>query len=221
MNAQMELEKVLKNLKNVALRQVTELEGVPRLLLHSCCAPCSTYVLEYLSNYFEITVYYYNPNIFPLEEYHKRAKEQQYLIRKMETRYPMKCVVGEYESERFYELAQGLEDEPECGLRCDKCYELRLRKTGELAKELKMDFFTTTLTISPLKKADKLNEIGVQLEAELGVRYLISDFKKKNGYKRSTELSKEYELYRQDFCGCVYSKLERERMNKEKENRKE
>lgn len=207
MNGQLELEKVL----NEIVKGV-ELDGkVPTLLLHSCCAPCSTYVLEYLSEYFRITVYYYNPNIFPDEEYRKRAKEQQYLISKMTPRYPIECLVGDYESEKFYEIAKGLEQEPECGIRCDRCYALRLRKTGELAKEIGADYFTTTLTISPLKKADKLNEIGQELEAELGVRYLVSDFKKKNGYKRSTEISREHDLYRQDFCGCVYSKMERER----------
>ncbi|MFI3207741.1 MAG: epoxyqueuosine reductase QueH [Eubacteriales bacterium] len=214
MNAQLELEKVLKELVSQCSKDTDNKKIPPKLLLHSCCAPCSTYVLEYLSEYFEIIIYYYNPNIFPLGEYEKRAKEQQYLISKMSTRYPMSCLVGDYESERFYELARGLEDEPECGRRCDRCYELRLRKTGELAKKLGVDYFSTTLTISPLKKADKLNEIGKQLEEELGVTYLVSDFKKKNGYKRSTELSKEYDLYRQDFCGCIYSKMEREQMNK-------
>lgn len=213
MNAQLELEKKVKEIE----QQVLADGCVPRLLLHSCCAPCSTYVLEYLSQYFEITVFYYNPNIFPTEEYRKRSEEQRYLISQMSPKYPITCVIGDYEKELFYELSKGFEMEPECGLRCDRCYELRLRKTGELAKKMGMDYFTTTLTISPLKKADKLNEIGMALEQEIGVRYLISDFKKKNGYKRSTELSKEYNLYRQNFCGCVYSKQEQERRNLEKE----
>lgn len=212
MNGQLELEKTLAKIEESVEFQ----EEPPLLVLHSCCAPCSTYVLTYLSEYFRIKVFYYNPNIFPHEEYEKRAKEQQYFIEQMASKYLVECVVGDYESELFYDIAQGLEREPECGLRCDKCYELRLRKTGELAKELGADFFSTTLTISPLKKADKLNEIGMKLEAELGVKYLISDFKKKNGYKQSTMISKEVGLYRQDFCGCVYSKLEREQYYKEK-----
>ncbi len=207
MNPQLSLQKTLEE-----IRRCTDAgKPVPKLLLHSCCAPCSTYVLEYLSEYFEIIVFYYNPNIFPREEYEKRAQEQEILIGKMKSKYPITCVIGDYESERFYEISKGLEQEPECGLRCDKCYELRLRKTGELAKRLGVDYFTTTLTISPLKKAAKLNEIGARLEQELKMSYLQSDFKKKNGYKRSTELSGKYDLYRQDFCGCVYSKLERER----------
>lgn len=210
MNAQVELEKVLKEIS-----ERIETNGkVPTLLLHSCCAPCSTYVLEYLSEFFRITVFYYNPNITPREEYEKRANEQQVLIEQMHTKYPITCMVGDYESHLFNEIAKGLEDEPECGLRCDKCYELRLRKSGELAKNLGFDYFTTTLTISPLKKALKLNEIGKQLEDEFNVAYLVSDFKKKNGYKRSTELSKEYALYRQEFCGCIYSKMEQERKKK-------
>lgn len=210
MNPQVILEKKLEEIR----RGLEAGEPAPRLLLHSCCAPCSTYVLAYLSDYFEITVFYYNPNIFPLEEYVKRADEQRMLIEKMTPKFPITCVVGDYESERFYAIAKGLEKEPECGLRCDKCYELRLRKTGELAKEVGADYFTTTLTISPLKKAGVLNTIGMQLEQELGVAYLQSDFKKKNGYKQSVELSKEYELYRQNFCGCIYSKLEQEKIAK-------
>lgn len=213
MNVQLELEKKIREIE----AQVADGATVPKLLLHSCCAPCSTYVLEYLSEYFEIKVLYYNPNIFPTEEYEKRAKEQQFLIRQMNPRYPITCVIGDYESELFYELSKGLEQEPECGARCDRCYELRLRKTGELAALEGFDYFTTTLTISPLKKADKLNEIGQRLEKELGVKYLVSDFKKKNGYKRSTEISREYDLYRQDFCGCVYSKNEHERRKKARE----
>ncbi len=216
MNGQLELEKELKKI----VKEVDLDKEVPTLMLHSCCAPCSTYVLEYLSQYFRITVFYYNPNISPAGEYEKRAKEQQHLISRMTPKYPIQCIIGEYESPLFYELSKGLEKEPECGLRCDKCYELRLRKTGELAKVHGFDYFTTTLSISPLKKADKLNEIGLNLQEELGVKYLVSDFKKKNGYKRSTELSKEYELYRQNFCGCIFSKMEQERMMIEKANNK-
>ncbi len=198
MNYQKELDKLTKRL---------EAEGrVPRLLLHSCCAPCSSYVLEYLSNYFSITVFYYNPNIFPESEYTKRICEQQMLIDRLTVKYPVMFVAGPYDSERFFQMAKGLEHVKEGGVRCHKCYELRLRETARMAKNAEFDYFTTTLSISPLKKADKLNEIGRRLGDEYGVPYLLSDFKKKNGYKRSIELSREYGLYRQDYCGCVFSK---------------
>lgn len=201
MNYQKELDKLLD--------QLTQENRVPRLLLHSCCAPCSSYVLEYLSNYFEITVFYYNPNIYPETEYTKRILEQQKLIDDMEFKHPVSFVAGEYEKEKFYEMAQGLEDVKEGGSRCMKCYELRLRETAELAKAGEYDYFTTTLSISPLKNAAKLNEIGQRLAQEYGVEYLVSDFKKKNGYKRSTELSKIYGLYRQDYCGCEFSQRQK------------
>ncbi len=197
MNYQKELEKLIDRLENE--------QRVPRLLLHSCCAPCSSYVLEYLSNYFEITVFYYNPNIYPEQEYEKRVQEQQELIRKMPAKYPILFVEGAFEKEKFYEMAQGLEDAPEGGARCIKCYEMRLRKTAELAQKENFDYFTTTLSISPLKNAEKLNKIGTHLAEICGIEYLLSDFKKKNGYKRSTELSREYGLYRQDYCGCEFS----------------
>lgn len=197
MNYQKELEKIIDRL-------VAE-ERVPQLLLHSCCAPCSSYVLEYLSNYFEITVFYYNPNIYPEQEYEKRVKEQQELIRRMPAKHPISFVEGPFEKEKFYEMAKGLEDVPEGGARCMKCYEMRLRKTAELAKKEHFDYFTTTLSISPLKNAEKLNKIGLHLAEIYEVEYLLSDFKKKNGYKRSTELSREYGLYRQDYCGCEFS----------------
>lgn len=184
---------------------------IPTLLLHSCCAPCSSYCLEYLSQYFSITVFYYNPNIFPEEEYWHRVKEQQEFIKKFPAKNPISFVEGAFETNAFYALAKGLEDCPEGKERCFRCYELRLRKSAELAQNLKMDYFTTTLSISPLKNAQKLNEIGKRLESEYGVPYLVSDFKKRNGYKRSTELSKEYGMYRQDYCGCVYSLRERNR----------
>lgn len=202
-NYQKELEKQIQEL---------EKEGrVPTLLLHSCCAPCSSYVLEYLSNYFSITVFYYNPNIFPEEEFEKRIHEQKMLIEKLPAKHNISFLAGPYDSEKFYAMEKGLEMVPEGGERCFKCYELRLRESAQIAQEGGFDYFTTTLSISPLKNAKKLNEIGERLAEEYGVKYLNSDFKKKNGYKRSTELSKEYGLYRQDYCGCVYSKLERER----------
>lgn len=178
---------------------------VPKLLLHSCCAPCSSYVLEYLSQYFSITVFYYNPNIYPPEEYALRAAEQASFIEKLPVVHPISFIEGAYDTKRFYEIAKGLENEPECGERCMKCYELRLMEAGKLAKEKAYDYFTTTLSISPLKNADKLNEIGGKIGEQLGVNYLYSDFKKKNGYLRSAQLSKEYGMYRQNYCGCVYS----------------
>lgn len=200
-NYQKELDKVIESL--------SQQEKIPTLLLHSCCAPCSSYVLEYLSDYFGITVFYYNPNIYPDEEYEMRVREQQRFIRAFPAKHPIDFIEGAYDKERFYEMARGLEQVPEGGERCFQCYELRLREAGELAKARGFDYFTTTLSISPMKNAQKLNEIGQRLAEELGVSYLSSDFKKRNGYKRSTELSKEYGMYRQDYCGCVYSYNER------------
>ena len=193
-----------KELDNIIAGHVQRREA-PTLFLHSCCAPCSSYVLEYLSAFFRITVFYYNPNIYPAEEYGKRVEEQKNLIEKLPSVYPIKFVEGVYDKERFYEMAKGLEQVPEGGERCFRCYELRLRETARLAAERGFDYFTTTLTISPLKNAAKLNEIGGLLGEEYQTVWLPSDFKKKNGYKRSIELSKEYNLYRQDYCGCVFS----------------
>lgn len=183
---------------------------VPTLLLHSCCAPCSSYVLEYLSEFFKITVFYYNPNIYPDSEYYHRVREQQEFIKKFPAKNQIEFIEGDFEKDRFYQMARGLEAVREGGERCFGCYGLRLCKTAERAKELGFDYFCTTLSISPLKNAQKLNEIGTALQQEYGVKYLPSDFKKKNGYKRSTELSREYGIYRQDYCGCVYSKQQRE-----------
>lgn len=199
------------------LESIAQEEKVPGLLLHSCCAPCSSYVLEYLNQYFEITVLYYNPNIFPESEFEKRIEEQRRLIDELPKKNPIHFIAGDYEKEKFYQIAKGLETEPEGGERCMRCYELRLREAARIAKENGCDYFTTTLSISPLKKADKLNEIGKRLEDEYEVSYLLSDFKKKNGYKRSVELSGDYGLYRQDYCGCVYS-YEESKKRKNKEN---
>ena len=196
-NYQQELEKLLTQLEAE--------QRVPTLLIHSCCAPCSSYVLEYLSEYFKITVFYYNPNIYPESEYTKRIAEQQKLIHDMKFRYPVSFLAGEYDKEKFYEMAAGMEDLKEGGARCMKCYELRLSEAARQAAAGGFDYFTTTLSISPLKNAQKLNEIGLRVGEEYGVKYLVSDFKKKNGYKRSVELSKEYGLYRQDYCGCEFS----------------
>ncbi|WMJ89834.1 epoxyqueuosine reductase QueH [Anaerocolumna sp. MB42-C2] len=201
-NYQKELDKLISGL---VINNKT-----PRLLLHSCCAPCSSYVLEYLSQFFRITIYYYNPNISFEEEYARRMEEQQRLIRELPVKNPIDFLKGSYEPERFYEIAKGLETSPEGSERCFRCYELRLTETAKLAKNKSYDYFTTTLSISPHKNAAKLNEIGEKLAQKYDIPYLIADFKKKNGYKRSIELSREYQLYRQDYCGCVYSKTNRE-----------
>lgn len=205
MNYQLELDKLINELQK---KQTDAAYHVPRLLLHSCCAPCSSYVLEYLSQYFEITVLYYNPNIFPEEEYQKRVEEQKRLIAALPVRHPVSFVEGRYQPEEFFAVAKGLEDVPEGGERCRKCFRLRLEETARLAAEGKYDYYTTTLSISPLKNAQALNEIGQELAAVYEVPYLPSDFKKRGGYQRSIELSREYELYRQNFCGCVYSMRE-------------
>lgn len=216
-NYQKELEKILIELecKNEnADADITK--KVPILLLHSCCAPCSSYVLEYLSQYFQITVYYYNPNISEQEEYEKRVAEQKRLFNKMNEvhakenvhrTYPIDIIEGDYAPQRFLEQSKGLEACAEGGVRCFHCYELRLEETAKKAQERKADYFATTLTISPLKNAEKINEIGYRLAAKYQINWLPSDFKKKEGYKQSIELSKEYELYRQNYCGCIYSKL--------------
>ncbi len=205
-NYQKELDKLIdKNVKD---------NVVPKLLLHSCCAPCSSYCLEYLSKYFKITILYYNPNIFPKEEYLYRIKEQEKLIEKLPVINKIDFIATDYEPEKFYEIAKGLEDEPEGGKRCEKCFRLRLSYAARIAKDMNFDYFTTTLSISPLKNSEVLNRIGEDVGMEYGIKHLVSDFKKKNGYKRSVELSKEYELYRQDYCGCIYSKIEREKHKK-------
>ena len=200
MNYQIELDKIIKEI---------EARGTSKaltLLIHSCCAPCSSYVLEYLSDYFAITVYYYNPNIHPEEEYVRRFKEQENLIRTMSLKNPVLFVGGEFEPQKYYELIKGHENAPEGGDRCAICYRMRLEEAAKLAREGGYEYFTTTLTISPHKNASKLNEIGEELASIYGVSFLPSDFKKRNGYKRSIELSDEYGLYRQDYCGCVFSK---------------
>ena len=177
----------------------------PSLLLHSCCAPCSSYCIACLAEHFHVTVFYYNPNIYPETEYRERAREQERLICEMKTENPIHFLEGTYDPSVFYAMARGHEKDLEGGERCFRCYELRLREGAAVAKQGGFDYFTTTLSISPLKNAQKLNEIGIRLGEEYGVPYLQSDFKKKNGYKRSTELSAQYGLYRQNYCGCVFS----------------
>lgn len=202
-NYQKELDKIIEELQKTG--------ETPRLFLHSCCAPCSSYVLEYLSPYFEITDFFYNPNISPKEEYEKRVLEMKRLIEEMPLVHKPVFQEGEYCPEAFFAMAKGMEDLPEGQERCFGCYRMRLEEAARLAAEGGYDYFATTLTISPLKNAAKLNEIGEELEACYHVKHLPSDFKKKEGYKRSTQLSREYDLYRQDYCGCVFSKRERER----------
>lgn len=205
-NYQVELDKIIKELQ--------KREEVPTLLLHSCCGPCSSYVLEYLSEYFYITVFYYNPNIYPEDEYWFRVEEQDQLIKKLSPRYPIHLISGEYESEKYYNAVRGLKQEKEGGDRCISCYHLRLTEAAILAKENHFDYFTTTLSISPHKNSQTLNEIGQKIAAEYGLQYLPSDFKKRGGYQRSVELSKQFDMYRQDYCGCVFSMKEAEERKK-------
>ena len=202
-NYQKELEQQIKQQQKVGEK--------PTLLLHSCCAPCSSYVLEYLTPYFTIYDFYYNPNISPKQEYEERKEELIRLLKEMSLEQEVTFLEGVYEPEQFFAMAKGLEELPEGQERCFRCYEMRLRESAKIAKEQGADYFATTLTISPLKNAQKLNEIGEAIEREYGVAYLPSDFKKKNGYKRSVELSNQYGLYRQNYCGCIFSKIQAEK----------
>ncbi len=188
-------------------------ESKPKLLLHCCCAPCSSYVLEYIAKYFEITLLFYNPNISPKEEFFKRYEELKSLLNQIGEN-SIQIILPEYNPDEFFEIAKGLEQVPEGGERCYKCYRLRLEKTAEIAGQKGFDYFCSTLSISPYKNAKWLNEIGEQLGEFYAAQYLPNDFKKKNGYKRSIELSAKYNLYRQNYCGCVYSKIEREKAEK-------
>lgn len=197
-NYQKELDKLISDIQTQNIK--------PTLLVHSCCAPCSSYVLEYLNEFFDITVLYYNPNISPSEEYEYRKEEQKRLIREKKWFNPVKFLDCDYDNELFESSVKGLEKEPEGGKRCPVCFHLRLDKTAEFANSLNFDYFVTTLSISPLKNAELINQIGEKLSKKYGVKYLPSDFKKKNGYKRSVELSKEFNLYRQNFCGCRFSR---------------
>ena len=204
-----ELERLIQKLQQ---------EGrVPRLLLHACCAPCSSAVLEYLSQYFAITLLYYNPNIAPLEEYQKREAELRRLVSQMKFIHPVELLPCQYDGQAFVQAARGLEGAPEGGKRCEACFRLRLRYAAQEAARLRFDYYTTTLSISPMKNAPLLNQLGEEIGREFGVAHLPSDFKKKDGYKRSVQLSKEYDLYRQDYCGCAFSKAQRQREKEERE----
>jgi predicted adenine nucleotide alpha hydrolase (AANH) superfamily ATPase len=188
------------------INKIKKEKSVPELLLHSCCAPCSSYVLEYLSQYFTITVLFYNPNIHPEEEYNRRLNEQKRFIEHLSVKNKVRFIEGQYEPELFFQKIKGLEKEKEGGKRCIRCYELRLEKTAHKASELKVPYFTTTLTVSPHKNAGIINHIGHKIAKIYQLDYLYSDFKKKEGFKRSVILSDQYHLYRQDYCGCIFSK---------------
>jgi len=209
-NEQIEMEKIIE--------KEQQNNNIPTLLLHSCCAPCSSYVLETLSNYFKITIFYYNPNIYPIEEYLKRKEEEKRFIKEFDSKYKIEMLDCDYEGNLFFDMAKGLENKKEGEERCYLCYNLRMKKTAIEAKNNNFDYFTTTLSISPYKNSTWINEIGRNLEKEYNIKYLPADFKKKNGYKRSIELSSTYNLYRQDYCGCIYSKVEREKQKQEVHN---
>lgn len=202
MNYQLKMEEILNSFK-----------GKKKLLLHACCAPCSSYVLETLSKYFDITILYYNPNITSKEEYEKRYNELKTFLSKIKLENNINILNIEYNNQEFFDAVKGFEKEQEGGKRCFICYKLRMEKTALLACEQNYDYFTTTLSISPYKNADYINEIGKQLEEKIGIKYLYADFKKKNGYKKSIELSRKYNLYRQDYCGCIFSKISRKKID--------
>lgn len=210
-NSSINAQKVLDE----TISKIVDGSVMPSLFLHCCCAPCSSYVLDYLSQYFKITAFYYNPNISSAEEYDHRAAEMKRLIEEMPTRHQVSFHEGRYDPESFFEAVKGYENEPEGGSRCERCYRLRLEETARISSEAGYDFFTTTLSISPHKNASLLNKIGKEMEDKYTVPYLISDFKKHNGYKRSIELSKEYGLYRQNYCGCIFSQMKADNKNME------
>ena len=203
-NYQKQLDQIIEKLE--------ENEDKPVLLLHACCAPCSSYVLEYLHKYFNILLFYYNPNINPESEYKRRVEEIRRFVKEAGYEEEIRFLEGTYDPERFFAMARGMEDLPERGLRCHACYELRMEEAAREAVRNHADYFATTLSISPHKNAQWINEIGEELAKKYGVAHLPSDFKKRSGYLRSIELSKEYGLYRQDYCGCIYSKKAAERL---------
>lgn len=199
-----------QKLLDLELEKIKKEGNVPTLLLHACCAPCSSYTIEYLSKYFEITIYYYNPNIHPYEEYNRRITELKNFLKEFKTENKVCLIEESYDSKEYFNAVKGLEHLGEKSKRCYECYKLRMNKACIYAKKHNYDYFTTTLTISPYKVSDWINEIGKELENIYNIKYLYADLKKKNGYKRSLELSKKYNLYRQDYCGCIYSKQKKE-----------
>lgn len=199
------------------IKQIEKQNEKPVLLLHVCCAPCSSGCIEMLQTIFKVKVLFYNPNISPTSEYDKRKQELKRFVEQNENLLDVEIINCEYENEKYKNAVVGLEQEREGGKRCEECFKLRLEKSAQICKQINADYFTTTLTISPLKNANLLNEIGLQLAEKYGVKFLCSNFKKQDGYKKSIENSKKYNLYRQDYCGCIYSKLEREKIKKENE----
>lgn len=204
------MEKTIKTIYEKEMEELNSLKSVKKLLLHSCCAPCSSHVISFLTKYFDITILYYNPNISPRSEYEKRKQEQIKLLDMIETKNKLDYIDCDYDNDLYNEKVKGYESCKERGERCTICFNLRLQKTALLAKENNYDYFCTTLSVSPYKNSKLINEIGEKLEKEYNVKWLYSDFKKDNGYKNSIELSKKYGLYRQGYCGCIYSKIERE-----------
>ena len=195
--------------ENYQLKLDKEIESLhgerPELLLHSCCGPCSSYVLEYLTQYYKVTLLWYNPNIWPPEENDKRLHYQRKIINALGLKEDVSIVIPDYDHDRYLQMVSGLESEPEGGLRCTECFRMRLKEAAEAAERLGIGLYCTTLTVSPHKNAEKINTLGEAIGREHGVRFLPSDFKKRNGYKRSIELSREYDLYRQDYCGCEFA----------------
>ena len=195
--------------ENYQLKLDKEIESLhgerPELLLHSCCGPCSSYVLEYLTQYYKVTLLWYNPNIWPPEENDKRLHYQRKIINALGLKEDVSIVIPDYDHDRYLQMVSGLESEPEGGLRCTECFRMRLKEAAEAAERLGIGLYCTTLTVSPHKNAEKINTLGEEIGREHGVRFLPSDFKKRNGYKRSIELSREYDLYRQDYCGCEFA----------------
>ena len=204
------------NYHKLCLEEISKLDSKKNILLHSCCAPCSSYVITFLSNYFDITILYYNPNIYPKEEYEKRKQEQIKLINSLKTKNKLDYLDCDYDNDLYNSLIKGYETCHEGGSRCSICFNMRLEKTATLAKENNFDYFGSTLTVSPHKNSKLINEIGINLSNKYRIKWLYSDFKKNEGYKQSIELSKKYELYRQDYCGCIYSKEERIKQKLEK-----
>lgn len=199
-----------QNYHILCLEEISKLNSTKKILLHSCCAPCSSYVITFLSNYFDITILYYNPNIAPKEEYEKRKQEQIKLIKNINTLHKLDYLDCDYDNDLYNEAINGYQDCKEGGDRCRICFNLRLEKTAILAKKYKYDYFCSTLTVSPHKNSKIINEIGYNLGKKYDINWLYSDFKKNEGFKQSIELSKKYNLYRQDYCGCIYSKKEKE-----------